>query len=247
MNATENSSPLIIGHRGAMGHYPENTLPSFRAAFERGCHGIELDVQQSKDGEIVVFHDWDLGRCSSGSGLLIEHSAAELRLLDAGSWFHPEFAGTAIPTLQEVLDIVPEGKLINIEVKELYSVERGTIEKIVDILHKQPANQKHNFIISSFSHNLLARLHQVAPEIKIGLLLGNTLEELSDYALRLSFPIYSLHPYISLLKADEVLWAKRQGLKIYPWTVNQKYQVDNCRILRVDGIITNYPEILDLN
>ncbi|WGK68734.1 glycerophosphodiester phosphodiesterase family protein [Candidatus Haliotispira prima] len=241
-------APIIIGHRGAMGHYPENTLPSFEAAFLQGCDGIEFDVQQSSDGQILVFHDWELERCTDGQSLLREKTAAELRRLDAGSWYDASFLGTQIPTLKEVLDLVSRQdteKLVNIEIKELFSEQRGTVEKIVAIVRSQSTEQQQNIVISSFSHNLLAQLHRLAPEIKIGLLVGDTLERLPGYIEQLSFPVFSYHPYISLLREEDVRWVRTQGIKIYPWTVNSKYQLETCLRLGVDGIMSNYPDIIN--
>ena len=103
---------LILGHRGARGHAPENTMASFQAALDMGADGIELDVQMTKDGKVVVCHDHSLERTSNGSGWLVEHTREELRALDFGSWFSPQFAGEKIPTLREVLQWAAPTRLI---------------------------------------------------------------------------------------------------------------------------------------
>ena len=116
---------LIFGHRGARGHAPENTMASFRTALEMGVDGIELDVQQTKDGKVVVCHDHALERISNGKGWLSEHTREELFQLDFGSWFAPQFAGEKIPTLREVLQwAAPTKLLVNIEIKNQARVHR---------------------------------------------------------------------------------------------------------------------------
>ena len=115
---------LIQGHRGAPEAAPENTLPSFSKALQRGAHGVELDVMLSKDGELVVIHDYELDATTNGSGSVKDYTLAELKQLDAGSWFADEFAGTTIPTLQEVIDHLPV-RLLNIEIKVKVSLPTG--------------------------------------------------------------------------------------------------------------------------
>lgn len=230
----------IIGHRGASGHAPENTLASFRLAFEMGCDGVEFDVQQSADGKLLVFHDWQLERCSNGTGLLHQKESSYLHSLDAGSWYDERFAAERIPSLSQVLDLMPAGKLINIEIKELHSASRGTAALLAKTVAASP--RKNDIVVSSFSHNLLAELHKQDSSIKIGLLIDNTLLDLEAYIRSLSFPLYSYHPNISLLEAREIEAIKKLGLRIYPWTVNEAYQYQDCRHLGLDGIITNYPQ-----
>ena len=148
----------ILAHRGASGTAPENTIAAFKKALIDGCDGFEFDVQQTKDGKIVVFHDWTLERTSNGQGHLRDYTLEELKKLDVGSWFSDEFKGEQIPTLEETLDIIPDDKLINIELKEEHSVERGTENKVLEIIKRYPNK---NIIVSSFSHNLLKNLKEL--------------------------------------------------------------------------------------
>ncbi|MEG1836121.1 MAG: glycerophosphodiester phosphodiesterase family protein, partial [Oscillospiraceae bacterium] len=120
----------ILAHRGASGTAPENSLSAFKKALKDGCDGFEFDIQQTKDGEIVVFHDWTLERTSNGKGNLKEFTLEELKKLDIGSWFSDEFKGEKIPTLEETLDFIPDDNFINIELKEEFSRERGTEIKL---------------------------------------------------------------------------------------------------------------------
>jgi glycerophosphoryl diester phosphodiesterase len=105
-------------HRGDMKNAPENTIPAFESAVKLGAHQIEFDVQLSKDGELVIMHDATVDRTTDGNGAVSDHRFEELRALDAGSWFGPEFAGTRIPTLRETLDAIPETILCNVHLKD---------------------------------------------------------------------------------------------------------------------------------
>lgn len=240
--------PLVIGHRGAPSRYPENTLPSFAAALEQGCAGIEFDVQQSADGKLWVFHDWSLERCTNGTGLLCEKTSAQLSRLDAGPDCDETRIPTRIPTLGQVLDLAenhaPQPKWIHIEVKELPGKNLNTIETLTAEIQRRSTAQQQSIVVSSFRHELLAQLHQIHPEIKISLLLGHNPENLPQYVGNLSFPVYSLHPCIDFLEAGLVHFSKCRDIRLFPWTVNEKYQVELCLRLGVDGIISDYPDIL---
>ena len=241
--------PFVIGHRGAPSRYPENTLPSFEAAFTQGCAGIELDVQQSADGELWVFHDWSLERCTNGTGLLREKTSAQLRGLNAGS---PDCAETRspirIPTLGQVLELTasrnPQPKWIHIEVKELPG-ERTTIETLAAAIQNRSTAQQQSIVVSSFRHELLGRLHKLSPQTRLGLLLGHHPENLPQYIAGLRFPVYSIHPCIDFLEAGLVHFSKCRDIRLFPWTVNEAYQAALCLRLGVDGIISDYPDILD--
>src|SRR5918912_617430 len=108
----------VVGHRGAMGHCPENTLASFERGLDLGADWVELDVHLSRDGALVVIHDETLERTTNGAGLVKDHDLAELRRLDAGAWFGPEFAGQRLPTLDEALAwAVRRGLVLDVELK----------------------------------------------------------------------------------------------------------------------------------
>ncbi len=111
------SRPQIFAHRGAKAVAPENTLPAFERALAMGVDGIELDVHCSKDGQLVVIHDESLERTTSGTGKVSDYTAAQLAKIDAGSYFNPAFAGTGVPTLAEVFDLVGNRCRVNVELK----------------------------------------------------------------------------------------------------------------------------------
>ena len=148
---------LILGHRGARGHAPENTMASFQAALDMGADGIELDVQMTKDGKVVVCHDHSLERTSNGSGWLVEHTREELRALDFGSWFSPQFAGEKIPTLREVLQwAAPTRLIVNVEIKHGPVIYEGIEEKVSALIRE--CRMVERVIVSSFYHPSLLKI-----------------------------------------------------------------------------------------
>ena len=110
-------SPLIIAHRGDSSEAPENTMEAFRRAVEAGADGIELDVRLTRDREVVVIHDWLIDRTTPGAGPVGTHTLAELKKMDAGSWFDPRFKSARVPTLAEVFEGLPASLLVNVEIK----------------------------------------------------------------------------------------------------------------------------------
>lgn len=229
----------ILAHRGASGTAPENTISSFKKALADGCDGFEFDVQQTQDGKLVVFHDWTLERTTNGKGKLKDYTLSELKKLDAGSWFSNKFVGETIPTLEEVLDIIPDDKLVNIELKEEYSAERETEKKLLEIIKNYP---KKNIVVSSFSHNLLRNLKKLDDTVKIGLLFESSLVNLDKYIESLDFDIFSLHPSKNFLKESDIKLLKSKDIEINVWTVNTKEDYNFLKKMGVDAIITNYPK-----
>jgi glycerophosphoryl diester phosphodiesterase len=234
----------ILAHRGASGTAPENTISAFKKALLDGCDGFEFDVQQTKDGKIVVFHDWTLERTTNGEGHIKDHTLEELKKLDAGSWFDEKFKGESIPTLEETLNLIPDDKIINIELKEEYSIERGTEKLVLDIMRKYPTK---NIIVSSFSHNLLKTLKDLDSSIKIGLLSGNTLVNLDKYIDNLGFQIDAYHPYAGILSKNDIDYLKSQNIDINVWTVNSSKEAEFLKELGVTSIITNFPKEITSN
>lgn len=229
-----------LAHRGASGHAPENTLAAFRVAEQLGADGFELDVQVTRDGVPVVIHDETLNRTTNGRGLVIEHTLAEIRALDAGSWYGRAFAGEKIPTLAEVIAAFGGRLFLNIELKNSYldmpDLEAKTIQLI------RAANIQNRVLISSFHHGSMQRFHQMAPDIPTGLLYDCCIVDVVAYAKRLGAS--AIHPYYSTVRAAEVEEAHRNGLAVNVWTVNEPQEMQKMITLPVDAIITNTPERL---
>jgi glycerophosphoryl diester phosphodiesterase len=143
----------LVAHRGASGFCPENTIPSFQKAVEMGAKMIELDVQMTKDGEIIVFHDFTVERTSNGNGFIKDLTLEYLKTLDAGKWFNKDFTGTRISTLKEVFEIIPSTIIVNVELKKLGIDERNMTNAVYQIV--KDAKRLDLVIFSSFDHQLL--------------------------------------------------------------------------------------------
>ncbi|WP_240414850.1 glycerophosphodiester phosphodiesterase [Paenibacillus periandrae] len=232
-----NNKPMIIAHRGAKGMAPENTLGAFQLGLDQGCEGIELDIHLTADGEIVVCHDLTLDRTTNGKGRIVEKKLSEIKALDAGSWFGDEFKGETVPTLNEVMDLVPDTIMVNVEIKYAYE---GQIEhKLLDLLKQR--NRLNNVVISSFDHKCVRRIKQLEPEARIGLLYQSNLLDPTAYARSFDVDVYSLHPYYQLLDAEDVQKATESGLYVYPYTANAESDLLRLTQFGVSGIITDYP------
>ncbi|KRE98919.1 glycerophosphodiester phosphodiesterase [Paenibacillus sp. Soil766] len=229
--------PIIIGHRGAAGEAPENTLASFILALEQGSQAIELDVHITQDGEIVVCHDGTLDRTTNGSGLICNQQWADIKQLDAGAWFSEKFIGERIPLLSEVFDVVPKGTLINVEVKHAYE---GRMESAL-LAFLREVNRYEDVVVSSFDHKVIQRLKRAEPALKVGLLYGGNLIDHGAYAKLLEVEVFSLHPHHHSFDGADIALATADGLAVYPYTVNELTDYQLMIEAGVTGIITDYP------
>jgi glycerophosphoryl diester phosphodiesterase len=224
--------PLCIGHRGACGHEPENTLRSIRRALEMGVDGIEIDVQRV-EGELVVFHDAKLDRTTNGRGYLKRQTFAYLRSLDAG-------AGERIPTLREVTEAIARRAFLNIELKGA-GTARPVAELIAELMAREGWTPEH-FIVSSFLRRELRDFRAVAdPRIPVGVLLARP-TRLWLRTARL-FQASAIHPPVQLTSARFVERAHRHGLKVFAYTVNTPAGMERMRQMGVDGVFTDFPEL----
>jgi glycerophosphoryl diester phosphodiesterase len=227
---------LKIGHRGAMGYAPENTLASFGKALELGVDGIELDVHVCKSGEVVVIHDERVNRTTNGKGLVIDKTLEEIKILDAGNGQH-------IPTLSEVLDFVDRRAIIDIELKA-----EGIGRSVAEVVRKyiQDFGWKNDlFMISSFDHHELMRCHDMIPEVPFGPLIA---AKPLDYALfAQSMKAEAIMPFFEFLDRPFIQDAHQRGLKVITWTVNRPEDIKKMLNIGVDGIISNYPDRLSEN
>lgn len=234
--------PLIFAHRGACRVAPENTLPAFEAAIDLGADGIELDVQYSSDGKLVVIHNPTLETTTNGTGRVTAHTFEELRRLDAGVRFAPQFAGTPIPTLDEVLDLARGRLLVNIELKAFDTATFGIgADVVARVLAHDMADQ---VIISSFNPLALRRAKQAGPQIECALLTAPDLPGWmrSRPALWLS-RADSIHPEHPMVDEAYMAWARRRGMAVRPWTVNEEADMRRLIALGVDALITDVPDV----
>jgi glycerophosphoryl diester phosphodiesterase len=174
---TAGGGTWVIAHRGFSGRAPENTLVAVREAIAIGAHMAEIDVTLSADEHIVVIHDETLDRTTNGRGLVSEFTLAELKKLDAGSWFSPQFAGEPIPTLDEILSETQGRILLNVEIKS-EAVDRGVTAKVVDAIRAR--GMVDEVVVSSFSPTALEQMREVAPEILTAVLYNIKLQRGMD-------------------------------------------------------------------
>lgn len=242
-----------VAHRGAPFYAPELTLPSFDKALELGADFIELDIQLSQDGEIVVIHDTSLSRTTNVDGLVRFMTLAELKKLDAGSWFnekYPEhgddrFIGLQIPTLEEIFQLYGRSTNYMIEIKATDKYP-GIEEKLLALLKKHELMDGENVIIQSFNRNVLKSIARKHPQLPLLQLISKPsrgkgaereLKDASSYA-------FAVGVKGKKLKEDYLKKAKANGLQVYVYTIDRKKDMKKLIEWGVDGIITNYPNRL---
>ncbi len=232
----------IIAHRGASGYAPENTLAAFEKAVGMNAHGIELDVQMSRDKELVVIHDYEVDRTTDGIGKVRQHTAEELRGFDCGSWFDQSFKDQRVLTLEEVFQKMPEDLLINVEVKNQAKYKDEIAEKLVTLINRH--KRRDQVIISSFDHDVLKEIHDMKCGIRLGVLLYANLVEPWAYLKGMATEIHSIHSALEYTDSAFIKSAQEQGFKVYVYTVNSRADAQYLQDSGVDGIITNYPDIM---
>ena len=220
---------LCIGHRGAMGHAPENTLISVRKALELGARCLEVDVYYV-DGELVVYHDDRLERTTNGVGYVEQQTFAYLRSLDAGG-------GQKIPTLAEVCQAVGPRAGLNIELKG-----EGTAAPVAELLSGLIASgwQKERFLVSSFNHIELSEMKRLHADIRIGALIRCVPVSGASFAEELG--AFSVHPCVEFVNQWFVDDAHQRGLKVFVYAVDHVEDIARMQSLGVDGVFTGYPE-----
>ena len=230
---------LRIAHRGASGSAPEHTRPAFEKALAVGVDMIELDVQLSRDGELVVIHDLELGRTTDGSGRVAAHSWAELKALDAGRWWGAPFAGARLLCLAEVFALVSGRAALNVEVKAPHADWAVVVPRLLDTLRRCDAAGL--TIVSCFEPEFLAALRRVSPDVRVGLLWSRPdLSGAWDWVRRLG--ARSIHPHWPLVSHVLVRDAHRLDCQVLAWTVNEVATMRRLLDAGVDGIISDYPE-----
>ncbi|UPT73504.1 MAG: glycerophosphodiester phosphodiesterase [Elusimicrobiota bacterium] len=231
---------LVIAHRGASGHAPENTMAAFLRALAMGAPAIELDVHQTLDHQLVVAHDDDLKRCGRDRRRLKNVHWEDVSTLDVGSWFDKDFAGERLPRLEDVYDILPKNVELHVEIKRGSSVYPGIEERVVDLIHKRNASAR--TLVSSFDHAALYSVRSLDEKIRLGYLMGLTtlqtaLREMKDIDAE------SLNISARQVTARIVKAAHERGRRVLVYTVNTPAERDKLVKLGVDGIFCNYPEL----
>jgi glycerophosphoryl diester phosphodiesterase len=234
--------PRVIGHRGAAGLAPENTLTAIARAAALGCSWVEFDVKLTADNEVVVFHDDRLERTTDGVGLMAETVLAAVKRLDAGSWFAPEFRGEPVPTLAEAVALIERlGLAANVEIKPCPGREIATAIRVAAALRRLwPRGRP--LLLSSFKPAVLEAARATAPELPRGLLVFEPPENWAVSARRLG--CVSLNVYHQDLTAKTVAEAKAMGLAVATYTVNDPARALELVRWGVDTVISDRPDVI---
>lgn len=231
------STPIIIAHRGASGYEPENTLRSFETAISQGAQMIELDLQRTADGHVVVIHDEDLSRTTDRPGRVSKKTLAEIREADAGK-------GERVPTLAETIELARGRVELYLEIKDPHAA--GETVRIV-----REMGFTNGVLLASFDLRLMRRLHEEVHDMSLGLIIGvPTLNPFSmtgqtlPWALsrRLNFSVLSIETVLCQSMLVERI--RREGRRLFVWTANDERTYQKIIARDVDGIVTNYPDRL---
>lgn len=236
--------PLILAHRGANKAAPQNTIPAFEKAVQFNSDGIETDVHLSKDGEIVICHNYTVDATSNGKGLIDDMTFSELRRLDFGSYFKNEFKGTTIPTLFELLNVVNDMTLINIEIKAPKK-KNDLVKKTIEEIHKFGIQDK--IIISCFDPECLYQAKEFDKRIKTGLLyekgeLGAEIMSFGVVKYCKQLNVAAAHPEHILMTEELIYDLHDNNIAVNPWTVDKKEDILKYSKWGCDALITNVPD-----
>jgi glycerophosphoryl diester phosphodiesterase len=213
---------LIFGHRGARAYAPMNTLPAFELAIEQGAHGIELDVQRSRDGRPVIMHNSTVDETTDSTGFVAQMTVSELKALDSGSWFNATFAKVQIPTLDEVFETVGRRVFVNVEIKLETDETDGVEQAVADCIARH--NMQSFVIVSSFKPRALKRFRAIMPDIPIGFIYKPEIP-FEVHLQMADFPYETYNPRQELITADLVTEAAQAGHLINAWVVNDPQPV----------------------
>jgi glycerophosphoryl diester phosphodiesterase len=251
----EISRPLVFAHRGGGGLYPENTLEAFKYSAAMGVDVLELDVHSTSDGALVVMHDSQVDRTTNGSGRVAAMTLAELKKLDAGFHFTPDDGktfpfrgkGVTIPTLQEIFDALP-AKTFNIEPKQ---VEPSVTKPLCEILRTRKMTDK--VIVGSFRQTAIDEFRAACAEVATAATPAEVRDFLALYKVGLgasySPPMQVLQiperlGSLQIVSEDFIGTARRLNLKVHVWTINDPVDMQRLIEMKVDGIMTDYPDRL---
>jgi len=230
---------FIIGHRGASGHAPENTLAAFKKAVALGATFIETDLQLSRDARFVAIHDDTLDRTTNGQGKVHDQTLAALRRFDAGSWFGSEYAGERIPTLEEILEFSKKNDIVfYLELKP--SGSWGGEHALIGALRE--SGEVARVVVISFDPTILAGLRKIEPTLMTGALYDGQLAD--PFKTAVDVGARQLVVRGDLLTPAMIVEARERDLQVVCWTVNHPAHIRLLIAAGVDGIMSDYPDRL---
>lgn len=227
----------IIAHRGSKGTRPENTLVAFQTALDDGADGIETDVQLSRDRQMIIMHDEQVDRTTNGTGLVRDHTLAQLKALDAGIHFDPAYAATRIPTLDEVIGLLQRNHftgIFNLELKTNKFPYPGLEQQLATYFTQHPVGFR--LVFSSFRAQSLVTLRRLYPQAEYAKLFQTASRQAKK--MERLHQVADLHPDIRWVKAHR-FWLPHMQLR--PWTVNSTADMTYCFKHYFAGMITDYP------
>jgi glycerophosphoryl diester phosphodiesterase len=247
------SDVAVVAHRGSSGVAPENTLAAIRQAHRQHADVMENDIQRTSDGELVIVHDTNLVRTTDVEQVFPERAPwnvrdftlAEIKRLDAGSWFGPDFAGERVPTLREWVHAVGSqaGMLLEVKAPELYpGIEIELDKELRSMPVFRAALSRGDVDVQSFNHSWLRSYKDLAPDVPVGLLFGTRPTEVQ--IAEAATWAQQVNPALGAIDEATVGQVHMRGMEIHVWTVNSGQDMRRAAGWGVDGIITNYPQVL---
>ncbi|MEC7186213.1 MAG: glycerophosphodiester phosphodiesterase [Bacteroidota bacterium] len=233
VSCLSNKDILVVGHRGAMGHALENTIESVKKAIELNVDGIEIDVFKSKTGELVVYHDPFLSRLSNSNAFIEQISLDSIKKIKL-------LGGQSIPTLNEVIEIIPENIFLNIELKgENTAIKTNKV--IIEYINRSNFTPS-SFIVSSFRWDELVEFRNTNKDVPIAILVDSLYK--IDIAIKLAKEInaFAINPNNEFLTKEIVKKVQSFNIKVYPYTINDLSSIKRMKSMGVDAIITDFPE-----
>ena len=234
--------PFVIGHRGAAGLAPENTLISLRRARLEGARWVEFDVMLSRDGVPLLFHDDTLNRTTNGKGLVARHDFTDLRELDAGSWFNATFAGERIPSFAETIEVLAEEGLgANVEIKPTPGLARETAEAACRMI-SESWQESMPLVISSFEQDAMAVARDMLPDRDRAMLFSRLPKNWQNVVGKLE--CNAVHVSNRSLTEKVVDAVRAQGLPLRVYTVNDPIRAETLREWGVSSVFTDRPDLI---
>lgn len=230
---------LAIAHRGASGYAPENTLAAFRRAVSQGVSFIETDLHLTRDAHFVAIHDETVDRTTSGRGEVHHMTLAEVRRLDAGSWFASEFIGERVPTLSEVLEFAKKHDVmfyLELKPNGFWGGEHALISNL------RESGEIPRVVVISFDPAILASLRELEPTLMTGLLHDGNIEDPFEKALEIGARQLAVKG--DLVTPNFLKQAHKRDLQVVCWTINSPAHMRMLEAAGVDGIMSDYPDRL---